>query len=115
MHVKLLTMTSRLSVVAALGATLSLAASAAMAEGYHRGHRGGPSYVVAESNFGKSTVTGAVREGRNGLQVQLPGGSWIDCVRSCSDTLRRQTVDFWDNTPQGRDQGRGYLSWGRSY
>ena len=46
------------------------------------GRRGAPSYVVAESNYGKGTVTGAVRQGRNGLEVQLPGGSWIDCGRS---------------------------------
>lgn len=74
-----------------------------------------PSVAVAESHFGKGTVTGAVREGRHGLEVQLPGGSWIGCGRNCSDTLRRQSVDFWENQANGPDKGRGYLSWGRSF
>ena len=74
-----------------------------------------PSVVVAESNFGKGTVTGAVRQGRVGPEVQLPGGSWIPCGRNCSDTLRRQTVDFWDNQANGPDKGHGYLSWGRTF
>ena len=79
------------------------------------GGRGRAGTVFAESNYGNGTVSGAVREGDNGPQVQLPGGTWIDCVRSCSDTLRRQSVDFWQNQPNGPDRGRGYLSWGRSY
>lgn len=71
---------------------------------------GGPRYVIAESNYGNGTIEGAIRPGPKGWQVRLPRGSWIDCVRSCSDTLRRETVDFWQN--QGRDapdRGRGYF------
>ena len=71
-----------------------------------------PQYVVAESEWGNGVVRGAVRPGRRGLQVQLPRGTWIDCVRSCSDTLRRQTVDFWEsNGPNAPGSGRGYLRW----
>ena len=44
--------------------------------------------VVAESRFGHGTVSGAVRQGRTGLEVQLPGGTWIACRRSCSEKLR---------------------------
>lgn len=96
------------------GMALVLAATLVPAQADPRGHaRGG--MVTAESNFGNGTVSGAVRQGRNGLEVQLPGGTWIDCVRSCSDTLRRQSVDFWQNQAQGPDRGRGYLSWGRSF
>lgn len=61
-----------------------------------------PAYVVAESRFGNGTVTGAVRPARYGFQVRMPGGTWIDCRRSCSETLRVETVDFWEN--QGRDR-----------
>ena len=70
-------------------------------------------YVVAESWFGKGSVRGLVRRGPAGLQVQLPGGNWIDCGRSCKQTLRQQTVDFWENTggPQAKDGGPGYFHW----
>ena len=91
---------------------LLLAVATVAAEAQSHGH-GRASMVVAESNYGNGRVRGAVREGHNGLQVQLPGGTWIDCVRSCADTLRRQSVDFWQNQPNGPDRGRGYLSWGR--
>lgn len=59
-------------------------------------------YVVAESRFGHGTVTGAVRPGRNGLEVQTPGGNWLECGRSCSETLRTETVDFWENKGAGQ-------------
>ncbi len=96
------------------GIAFVLAATIIPAEADPRSHaRSG--IVTAESNFGNGTVSGAVREGRNGLEVQMPGGSWIDCGRSCSDTLRRQTVDFWQNQAGGQDRGRGYLSWGRGF
>ncbi len=91
------------------------AATPALAQGYgygSRDQRGHASHVVAESQWGNGTVSGAVRPGRHGLQVRLPGGTWIDCVRSCSDTLRRQTIDFWQsNGHNAPGSGRGYLSW----
>jgi hypothetical protein len=31
-----------------------------------------------------------------GYQVQLPGGTWIYCRMSCTETLRVETVDFWE-------------------
>jgi hypothetical protein len=54
-----------------------------------------PGYVTAESRFGGGTVSGPVRIGRYGREVQLPGGTWEPCKRSCSETLRVSTVDFW--------------------
>lgn len=67
-------------------------------------------YVVAESQWGHGTVSGPVRRGPRGWQVRLPGGTWINCVRSCTQTLRQQTVDFWEtNTGQPRDGGPGYF------
>jgi hypothetical protein len=61
-------------------------------------------YVVAESRFGHGTVSGAVRPGRNGgFEVQTPGGNWLICGRSCSETLRTETVDFWENRGAGEN------------
>lgn len=53
-------------------------------------------FVVAKSRFGNGTVSGAVRETRLGPQVRLPGGTWEYCRRSCSETLRVETVDIWE-------------------
>lgn len=58
-------------------------------------------YVTARSESSTRTVSGPVRYGRHGLQVQLPGGTWIDCVKSCSETLRLNTVDFWESEASG--------------
>ena len=52
--------------------------------------------VVAESQFGNGFVAGPVRTGRNGLEVRLPGGTWVECANNCSETLRLETVDFWE-------------------
>jgi hypothetical protein len=73
-------------------------------------------YVTAESRYGSATITAPVRvsaEGRR--EVRLPGGTWIECRRSCANTLRQQTIDFWYirsnlNIPTG-DDGPGYLSY----
>jgi len=63
----------------------------------NRGYNGlEQGFVVADSRFGNGSVRGAVREGRNGLQVQLPGGTWVYCRASCSETLRVQTVDQFE-------------------
>jgi hypothetical protein len=45
--------------------------------------------------------------------VRLPGGTWIECRQTCTNTLRQETIDFWyirsgvDNTG---DDGPGYLT-----
>lgn len=72
-------------------------ASAAGREGNDRRHGAGygPAYVVAESIQGNGHVRGAVRPTSLGRQVQLPSGSWVYCKRSCAETLRVETVDFW--------------------
>ena len=64
----------------------------------HSDPRGGGrivGYVTATSDFHSGSVTGPVRRGRLGLQVRLPGGTWLYCERSCAQTLRDQTLDFW--------------------
>jgi hypothetical protein len=62
--------------------------------GYNGVEEGG---VVAHSRYGNGSATGRVREARNGLQVQLPGGTWEYCRASCSETLRVETVDKFEN------------------
>jgi hypothetical protein len=70
-------------------------------------------YVTAESRYSGASVTAPVRNGPKGrLEVRLPGGTWIECGRSCSDTLRRETVDFWKERgrPLGGGDGPGYFN-----
>lgn len=77
--------------------------------------RGG-GYVTAYSDYGNGQVSAPVRRAEFGYQVKLPGGPWIYCQRNslfisrlleyagpCSDTLRRQSLDFWET--QQEDQG----------
>ncbi len=93
------------------GAAMPIPADARDPERHRVGYPA-PGFVVAESRWGKGTVKGAVRPVRHGWEVRLPGGTWIDCGRSCSETLRRATVDFWEsNGPQAKDTGPGYLRW----
>lgn len=75
--------------------------TAVQAQGY--GPRGG--YVYAESRFGHGRVSGPVRETARGPQVRLPGGSWIYCRASCRETLREETVDFWEARGPGGGVG----------
>jgi hypothetical protein len=46
-------------------------------------------------NFGCATAQ--VRQGRLGLEYRTKNGSWVDCAGDCKDTLRRATVDFWED------------------
>ena len=72
----------------------------------NRGSNGdGDGYVTAESRFGNGSVSGPVRDTRTGLEVRLPGGTWVGCRASCSETLRVETVDKWEN--QGSLVGAG--------
>ena len=64
----------------------------------NRGYNGlDKGYVIAQSRYGNGTVTGPVRKGPKGLQVRTPGGNWYYCRASCSETLRAETVDQWEN------------------
>lgn len=61
--------------------------------------------AVAVSRYGNGTVSGPVRRGPTGYEVRLPGGTWIACRRSCAETLRVETVDFFETG--GRLSGYG--------
>lgn len=67
------------------------------------------STITACSNFGKGCISGPTRPARFGLEVRMPGGTWIACTTSCQDALRVATVDFWAQ----RDQERGGAEWRR--
>jgi hypothetical protein len=72
-------------------------------------------YVTAESRYSSATITAPVRINAQGRrEVRLPGGTWIECRRTCSNTLRQETIDFWyiRSNPYyaNGDDGPGYLS-----
>ena len=100
-------MTLRLLAATALVAALvNLEVSSAHAGGRfqrdigYNGIREG--YVVARSRHGNGSVSGPVRMTDLGPQVRLPGGTWEYCRRSCSETLRVETVDIWEGRSDGQ-------------
>jgi len=101
----------QVATTALLGLLLSTFALPATAEAWGRKReRLDRGYVTAESRYGGGTVTAPVRASPSGRpQVQLPGGTWIDCQQTCSDTLRRETVDFWQSRGTFGNDGPGYL------
>ncbi len=57
-----------------------------------------PTTVTACSTSGHhGCYTAPVRMTALGPQMRLKGGTWIWCEESCQDTLRRATIDFWDD------------------
>ncbi len=106
-------------IVTAIAATLVVSADAEAQNRYGRRHNGDGivGYVHAESRYGSATVSGPVRHNTAGrLEVRMPGGTWIECGRSCRDTLRRETVDFWQSRDTPRSpyvDGPGYFTFRR--
>lgn len=56
----------------------------------------GTGVVTACSRYGNGCVSGPTRQGRIEREVRMPGGTWIACKLDCRETLREETVDFWD-------------------
>jgi hypothetical protein len=75
-------------------ATLALTAIAQPADASPR--RASAGSVVACSHYGKGCVSGPVRRGPVGLEVRMPGGTWIGCKRNCARTLREEALDFFE-------------------
>jgi len=97
------------ALITLLTAAAAIAFVSAVADAQPR--RGIIGYVTADSFYGVQTITGPVRVGPAGrLEVGLPGGTWIECRRSCRNTLRQETVDFWQHRDyrNGAD-GPGYM------
>lgn len=61
--------------------------------------------AVAVSKHGNGSVSGPVRVTSTGYEVRKPNGTWIACRTSCSETLRVETVDFYET--DGRLTGYG--------
>jgi hypothetical protein len=57
--------------------------------------------------YSAQCITAPVRPARFAPEVRLPGGTWISCARSCRDTLRDETVDFWLKRDAERGGGEG--------
>ncbi|HEX6000845.1 MAG TPA: hypothetical protein VFZ16_15840 [Hyphomicrobiaceae bacterium] len=76
-------------------------------------------FVTAESRYGSGTITAPVRISALGRrEVRLPGGTWIECRRSCTNTLRQETIDFWYIRSQidtSGDDGPGYFTFNFRY
>lgn len=65
------------------------------------------SSVTGCSRFGRGCVTGPTRRGQYEREVRLPGGTWYGCRGDCRDTLRAETVDFWDENQRREGNRRG--------
>ena len=61
-------------------------------------------FVIAKSRFNNGTMRGQVRRAALGWRVQLPNGRWVYCRRSCSETLRVETIDFFELNAAGSGQ-----------
>jgi hypothetical protein len=49
------------------------------------------------SRYGKGCVTAPTRPGKfNDREVRLPGGTWIACKLDCRETLREESIDFFE-------------------
>jgi hypothetical protein len=85
----------RLAKAIVLAAALA-AAPLMLASGADAGKAGRSGSVTACSHYARGCVTGATRRGRHQAQVRMPGGTWIDCKGDCRQTLREESVDFFD-------------------
>jgi hypothetical protein len=61
-------------------------------------------FVTATSRFGNGSITAEVRHAPNGWEVLLPGGHWVYCRRNCAETLRVETIDFFNANSAGSGQ-----------
>jgi hypothetical protein len=52
--------------------------------------------ITVCSLYGKGCVSALTRPGRFDRKVRLPGGVWIGCKRDCRQTLREESVDFFE-------------------
>lgn len=53
--------------------------------------------VTACSSYDSRCYTAGLVRSPVGWQLRLQSGTLIDCGVTCDDTLRRATVDFWED------------------
>jgi hypothetical protein len=76
---------------------LSLALSlVGTADAQSRNKSRGGGVVSTCSIYGNGCTSAPIRRAGNDYEFRMPGGTWVSCKQSCKDTLRRETVDFWD-------------------
>lgn len=68
---------------------------AADAQAKQRGNNA--NHVTACSRSGFDCTTARLIKSPVGPKLVLRGGAKIDCSYDCRDTLRRNTVDFWED------------------
>jgi hypothetical protein len=86
-----------LGLTAAVAFSLTTTAEARRCKGHSCDDSGAYRHIYVESNYGSRRVVVPVRHSRLGDQVKLPGGSWVDCEVTCEYTVRRLSVDFWED------------------
>ena len=89
-------MVSGLAVKLAVAGLAVTVLGSAEAEAQSRRTDEGRSQVSVCGTYNRACTSAPVRRGRNGYEIRLPGGSWIECRANCRDTLREETVDFWE-------------------
>lgn len=52
--------------------------------------------VTACSKYSNGCYSAPLRETRLGPQMRLKGGTWVYCRGDCRDSLREDTIDFWE-------------------
>jgi hypothetical protein len=77
--------------------TLSAAIALPAAAGFRRGYEKEGDVAYAVSRHGNGEISAPIRFTRTGREVRLPGGTWVGCRRSCSETLRVETIDIFEN------------------
>ncbi len=94
-----------LFVVAVLACTLHCAGFVSSARALPTSSNGhSATSVTAESRFGNGSITAPIRYSEKGWEVLLPGGHWVYCRRSCAETLRVETIDFFNANSAGSGQ-----------
>lgn len=94
----------------ACSAVVGLLSLTGAAEAFGRHNYGlapGQTWVHAESHYGSGRISAPIRYNSKGPQIRLPGGNWIYCDHTCSETLRLATVDFWQSQAANHDDGDG--------
>lgn len=90
------------TLAAAAMIAVSIAPVPADAQGARKQRRGSYGTVTACSRYGRGCVTGPVRRGAVEDEVRMPGGTWIGCRGDCRETLREETVDYWETLRERR-------------
>ena len=79
--------------VAAVSLSVTALTDGAIAASPNRTQEG---TIKACSRRGHGCIVAAVRQGRQGPEVRLPGGTWVGCAGDCRESVLEKTLDFWD-------------------